>query len=384
MKICFIADGRSIHTQRWIEYFARHHEVHLITYDPMNISIEGVTEHVVGSSIQNLYLSFWPRHFRILRLTRQIDPDIIHAHFIAKYGFHLPFLAVRPAIVSAWGDDILILPKKSRLIRMFTRHVLNYADLIYAVSRDIQHHIVNDFGIPPEKITYMPFGIDTNLFAPVSNPGRETAEIILFSNRGFYPVYDMETLIRGFAIAYRKEKNLRLILKGEGPERGRMQGLVDSLGIEGVVTFREKTAYADVPQDYRAADIFVTTSVSDGTPVSLLEAMASGLPCIATAVGGIPEWITDGENGVLIPPQNPEALAESITRLADAPDLRNALGARARRSVVEAADWQAHMAKAEHDYTMLTHIDTGAEHEVAGEKGTGNRSGWLYRKPSRR
>ncbi len=384
MKICFIADGRSIHTQRWVEYFGKHHEVHLITYDSMNISIEGVTEHVVGSPTQNLYLSFWSRHIRILQLIRRVNPDLIHAHFIAKYGFHTPFLARRPVIVSAWGDDILVLPKKSRLIRMFTRHVLKYADLIYAVSKDIEHHIVKDFGISSEKITYMPFGIDTALFAPVSNPGRETEELVLFSNRGFYPVYDVETLVRGFAVAHQNNRHLRLILKGEGPEQGRIEQLVESLGLKDVVIFKAKTAYADVPYDYRTADIFITTSVSDGTPVSLLEAMASGLPCIATAVGGIPEWIINGENGVLIPPQNPEALAESIARLADASELRGTLGTRARKTVIEAADWQAYMAKAEHDYTMLTHNSTGVEHEVAGKTGTGNRGGWLYRKPSRR
>jgi len=384
MRICFIADGRSIHTQHWVEYFGKHHEVHLITYDPMNITIKGVTEHVVGSPMQNLYLSFWPRHFRIFRLIRRIDPDLIHAHFITKYGFHLPFLGVRPAIVSAWGDDILVLPPKNRLIHLFTQYVLNYADLVYAVSRDIQHHIVNDFGIPPEKVTYMPFGIDTDMFAPALNPGHEAEETVLFSNRGFYPVYDMETLVRGFAIAYQKDRHLRLILKGEGPEQGRIEWLIESLGLKDVVIIKAKTAYADVPHDYRAADIFITTSVSDGTPVSLLEAMASGLPCIATAVGGIPEWITDGENGVLVPPRDPEALAESITRLVDAPDLRNALGADARKTVVEAADWRVHMAKAEYDYTMLTYTGTGAKHEVAGETGTGNRSGWLYRKSPRR
>lgn len=384
MKICFIADGRSIHTQRWVEYFAKHHEVHLITYDAMNTTIEGVTEHVVGSSVQSLYLSFWPRHLAIMRLIRQIDPDLIHAHFIAKYGFHLPFLTGKPAIVSAWGDDILILPKKSRLIRAFTQRVLDHADLIYAVSRDIQHHIIDDFRIPPEKTAYMPFGIDTGMFSPVSRAEGKAGEIVLFSNRGFYPVYNTETLIRGFSIAYTNDKRLRLILKGEGPEKEKMQGLVRSLGLDGAVEFMGKTTYADVPQDYRSADIFITASVSDGTPVSLLEAMASGLPCIATAVGGIPEWITDGENGVLIPPQNPEALAGSITRLATSPELRSALGARARKTVVEAADWQAYMAKAEHDYTTLANTTTRFKHDVAGETGTGDRSGWLYRKPSRR
>ena len=101
MRLCFIADGRSIHTQRWLEYFAGRHEVHLITYDPMDRAIPGVSEHVIGSIFGNLYLDFWPRHIRIHRLIREIDPDLIHAHFIAKYGFHLPRWRGVPTLVSA-------------------------------------------------------------------------------------------------------------------------------------------------------------------------------------------------------------------------------------------------------------------------------------------
>ena len=91
MILLLIADGRSIHTQRWAEYFAQKgHEVHLITYNPMTRVINGVTEHVLVSRWNTLYLSFIPRHLAIKRLVKKIKPDLIHAHFIAKYGFHLP------------------------------------------------------------------------------------------------------------------------------------------------------------------------------------------------------------------------------------------------------------------------------------------------------
>lgn len=122
MILLFIADGRSIHTQRWVEYFAqRGHMVHLITYDSMDRSIKGVTEHVLTTHWKNLYLSFIPRHLTIKKIIKKIKPDLIHAHFIAKYGFHLTDLKFHPSIISAWGDDILILPKKSRLIHYYTK-----------------------------------------------------------------------------------------------------------------------------------------------------------------------------------------------------------------------------------------------------------------------
>ncbi|MFA5151887.1 MAG: glycosyltransferase [Clostridia bacterium] len=356
MILLLIADGRSIHTQRWAEYFAeRGHKVHLVTYDPMDRVIPGVTEHVLSSRWKNLYLSYIPRHSAIRHLVHRINPDLIHAHFIAKYGFHLLCLGGRrPALVSAWGDDVLILPRKSRLIAFVTKKVLESVDLVYAVSRNIQDHIIRDFQIPSSKVQYLPFGVDTDLFSP--RPDRKTdpsPTIEVFSNRGFFPVYDNETLIRGFDLAYRKNPVLRLMLKGDGPLEQSARDLVSSLGLSEVITFQKKTAYAEVPLDYRRAHIFITTSVSDGTPVSILEAMASGLPCIATTVGGIPEWIEDGKTGLLIAPQSPEQVAGALLRLAADSDLRTRLGTAARDVVVKNGQWRTLMARAEKDYLAL-------------------------------
>ncbi|MGC9436287.1 MAG: glycosyltransferase family 4 protein [Methanomicrobiales archaeon] len=353
MKICIIGDGRSNHTLRWASYFAARHEVHLITYDPVDGETDGVMVHLIPACTDNLYLSFLPRQRKIHALVRRIQPDIIHAHFVAKFGFHLPLLRFRPSVVSAWGDDILILPKKSRLISLFTRAVLRYVDLVYAVSRNIQAHIVDDFGIDAEKTRYMPFGIDTDAFSPPSKERGDTGEITIFSNRGFFPVYDTATLIEGFECAYRQDPRLRLILKGGGPERKQMRELVREGGLEDIVTFRERTPYSEVVHDYREADIFVSTAISDGTPVSLLEAMSSGLPCIATDVGGVPEWIEDGKTGVLIPPGDPGTLAEKILLLAEDAEVRRQIGAGAREKVVREADWEHLMVQAEQDYQRL-------------------------------
>jgi len=354
MKICFIADGRTIHTQRWIEYFSKENEVHLITYDPMPNRIEGVSEHLIPGRFNNLYLDFWPRHLKIQRLIKEINPDLIHAHFITKYGFHLPSGKKYPTIVSAWGDDVLILPPRSRLIHYFTKKILEQVDLIYGVSHDIISHIIDDFGIEPGKIKYLPFGVDTRMFSPSDKSGLFDSEhITVFSNRGFYPVYDMRTLIEGFELAYSDNDNLRLFLKGEGPELDEIRQLADVKGLGDIVTFLKRTDYSEVPVDLNKSDIFVTTAVSDGTPVSLLETMSTETAIIATGVGGVPEWITDGENGILIRPKDPKHLAEKILHIAGDEGLRERLGENARRTVLERADWWKLMAEAEKDYRTL-------------------------------
>jgi glycosyltransferase involved in cell wall biosynthesis len=353
MNLCIIGDGRSIHTQRWAEYFGRNHPVHLITYDPIGRTIPGVTEHVIPSRWGNLWLSFWPRHVRIQRLIHEIDPDLVHAHFITKYGFHLPDDGRRPTVVTAWGDDILILPPKSRIIRHFTRRVLERVDRIHAVSEHLRKRIMSDYGIPPEKIRHVPFGIDTSTFSPDHRDYGRRDPVVVFSNRGFFPVYDSATLVEGFARAHVTEPGTCLLLKGDGPEERAIRARVSSRGLDGTVTFAPRTGYEQVPGDLRRADIFVSTATSDGTPVSLLEAMSSGLPCIATAVGGVPEWVRDGENGLLIPPRDPAALADRILCLVRDPDLRRSLGTRARETILARGDWQVLMQGVEEEYEEL-------------------------------
>ena len=357
MNLCIIGDGRSIHTQRWVEYFGRNHQVHLITYDPMGRTLPGVTEHVVPSLTGNLWLSFWPRHLRIRRLIREISPDLVHAHFITKYGFHLPDDGKQPTLVTAWGDDILILPPKSRLIRRFTRRVLERVDRIHAVSEHLRERIIADYGIAPEKIRHVPFGIDTTAFSPDHRDYGRTDPVTVFSNRGFFPVYDSRTLVEGFARAHAAEPRIRLLLKGDGPEEQAIRARVSALGLDGPVTFAPRTGYGEVPEDLRRADLFVSTATSDGTPVSLLEAMSSGLPCIATAVGGVPEWIRDGGNGLLIPPRDPGALADRILRLVRDPDLRRSLGTRARETILARGDWQVLMRGVEEEYEEMAGRD---------------------------
>jgi glycosyltransferase involved in cell wall biosynthesis len=282
MILLFIADGRSIHTQRWAEYFAaRGHEVHLITYDPMDREIPGVTEHVLTSRFNNLYFSFWPRQFAINRIIRSIQPDIVHAHFIAKYGFHLPFIGTYPKVVTAWGDDVLILPQSSKILLAFTRFVLDRVDLAYAVSYDIRNHMIADYSLPENKVKYLPFGVDTSQFPPRDLSARtDRDDIFFFSNRGFLPIYGMDTILAAFRMAVQRNSGIRLILKGDGPDKERIRMEVIDLGLGDKVSIQDKTDYQGVVRDLQDADVFITASGRDGTPVSLLEAMSSAfLPC---------------------------------------------------------------------------------------------------------
>ena len=351
LRLCFIADARSIHSQRWAEYFGKDHEVHLITYDPSGRSLAGVTEHVIPSKWRNLYFAFWPRHLRILELVRRIDPDLVHALFISKYGFHLPLLGPYPKIVSAWGDDVLVIPAMNPFLSWYTRLSLREADLVYAISRDLEVHIIRDLGIPPGKVRYRPIGVDTGLFSPHDARPTGPGNILeVFSNRGFLPIYGMETLIRGFSIAYARCPRLHLTLRGEGEGKQAAMKLARDMGLGDAITFLSRSSHEEIPRDLARSDIYVTPAGRDGTPVSLLEAMSMCLPCIATAVGGIPEWIVDGENGMLVPPWDPQAIATALLYLSGNESERSRLGRNARGTICAKGDWNENMAQVEEDY----------------------------------
>ena len=138
---------------------------------------------------------------------------------------------------------------------------------------------------------------------------------------------DFTTLVR--AVAACKPGAVRLLIVGDGPDRPQVAGEIARLGLDGTVELR--AARDDVDALLAEADVVVLSSDSEGMPMSVLEAMAAGLPVIASAVGGVPEVVRDGETGALVPPRDPVALGRAITRLAEDPALRQRFGAAGRR-----------------------------------------------------
>jgi glycosyltransferase involved in cell wall biosynthesis len=357
MKIVAIGDARSTHLTRYIKYFVeRGHEVHLITYDlPDELpewmkarSASNLTFHVVGSD--HLFLKFFFRDRKVRKIIRQVNPDVVHAHFVTKYGFHIR-KGETPSLITAWGDDILVLPKMSRAIMGRTKKALEAADHIYAVSQNLKQHIAKDFDIEEDKISVNPGGVDIDVFNPdkfeykADDP--EDKEIVIFCNRGFNPVYDIPTLVKAFRLARMENPNITLYLAGSrqigtGEPVKIMKG--DGLFLLGQIK------HENMPQYLAVADIFISTATSDGTPISLLEAMAMKKACIATAVGGVPEWIENGGNGILVPPGDEKEIARAILDLADDAKKRMFFGENARKTVELKGNFYKNMEEIEKGY----------------------------------
>lgn len=190
----------------------------------------------------------------------------------------------------------------------------------------------------------VPKGVDSNRFHPEGDShrlrlGLEGKHVVLGVGR-FVPIKNMPLLIDAFAKTAAVDPLAHLLLIGEGPEHANLQAIVERLGIGGRMSFVGYVAQDDLAPYYRAADLFVLSSDFDNSPNVVLEAMACGVPVVATNVGGVKEYVRS-EGGELVPRRDPDALATAMQRwLGDAPR-RKAAGAFNRRRVVEEFSWRA-------------------------------------------
>jgi glycosyltransferase involved in cell wall biosynthesis len=212
------------------------------------------------------------------------------------------------------------------------------ADCFTAVSEDLKNYFVKEIGIPEKSIVVIPNGIDTSCFTP----GPRNKALLDLLPEGFggkilisvgrlTEAKDQFTLISAIEILKKQGRNIYLVLVGDGEMRKPLEKeivnkkLTDCVNLVG--------SRSDIDQLLPGADVFILSSKREGLPMSILEAMATGLPVIATKVGGIPEVIQDGQNGILVPPQDPVSLTNAICRMLDDSEYAGNLGQEARLTI---------------------------------------------------
>jgi glycosyltransferase involved in cell wall biosynthesis len=291
---------------------------------------------------------------QLVSLIFRESPDVVHTH-TAKAGTLGRLAAAafnatrakhrRSVVVHTFHGHVLsgyFSPAGSRLVRYVERVLFMLTDRAVTLSPAQRDDIVNRFRVGrPERTTVVPLGLDLepllSLGPGVSALRRELdidarALVVGYVGR-FVPVKDLGTLIRAFAAAHRTCHDLILMLAGDGPQRPNLERLAEELGIVSRVRFigwRD-----DLAAVYGAMDICAVSSLNEGTPVALIEAMAAGRAVVSTAVGGVPDVVAHGETGLLVSPRAVEELAGALVRLATRPDERARLGAAARSAVAQ-------------------------------------------------
>ncbi len=271
------------------------------------------------------------------RVSKQEKLDVLNVHYAIPHAT-AAYLAREitgvPYVVTLHGSDVTILGSDPSY-QIVNNHSVEKADAVTAVSKFMQREAYERLGIERE-VKVIPNFVDTQVFAPAPSEATEAdcgecGGIIHVSN--FRPVKRVSDLVYAMAIVTKAEPKARLTLVGDGPDRHGVEKLIDGLGLHRSVTL---TGFrSDIPNLMRCSDIGVLCSETESAPLTLLEGMSTGLPMIATSVGGVLEIVEEGKNGLLVPPKHPEELAQAILRLYRDQKLRRRLGERARKTVLE-------------------------------------------------
>jgi len=248
--------------------------------------------------------------------------------------------------------------KKSPLQKHLIKYALKKADLVTCTSSLLKEAIV-DLGITPDKVKVAFLGVDTRKFSPGQKDEALMQELgivdspVVISTRLFKPIYDLETLIKAIPLVLQEIPETKFLFAGYGEQHIYLERLASDLKIAGSIRFVGEVPHDILPRYLTTSDVYVSTSLSDGTPQSLLEAMASGLAPVVSDIPPNRLWIRDGENGYLFPLGDHKSLADRITYLLKKSEVRRAFGSANREIAKEKAEYEKRMADVERMYQEL-------------------------------
>ena len=316
-----------------IANFSKDNEVHLATGDsgPLteNVIELGVTVHILPNLTRNIQLfGDFNAVKKCISLIHQIKPDIIHAHS-SKAGVVsriAGWICKVPVVFTAHGWGFTPgTPNKRRIVALIAEKLLAplTAKLICVSENDRQLALSLGVGSKNSLVTVR-YGIG-NIPVSLANPALNPVRLIMVAR--FNEQKDQATLLK--AISQLNDHSIHLDLVGSGPSWESCKDLAKSLAIEDQVSFLGDRR--DVPDLLAQFQIFILSTNYEGLPISILEAMRSGLPVVATSVNGIPEEVEHGKTGLLVPRQDVKALADALQTLIQSPEIRQQMGKAGRQ-----------------------------------------------------
>jgi len=291
---------------------------------------------------------------RLLRLIFAEKPDVVHTHTAKAGALGRVAAAVynvtrrrrrRCVVVHTFHGHVFIAyfgPIRTHLIRIVERGLSRITDRVVALSAIQKNELVRRFGVAVEqRVSVVPLGLELDPLLQISLDHRDGRQAFGFDRSDrvigyvgrFVPIKGLESLVRAFAIVAGRVANVKLLLVGDGERREPLEALADALGVGPMTVFagwRE-----DLAAVYGAIDVVAVTSLNEGTPVALVEAMAAGRPVVATAVGGVPDVVVDGVTGFLVPTADPARVADALERLVRDAALARQMGDAGRRHALQ-------------------------------------------------
>jgi glycosyltransferase involved in cell wall biosynthesis len=374
LRILYFTRDYTTHDHRFLSALARtEHQVYYLRLERRGIQLEdrplpAQIEQIPWAGGQSpAHLVDGPRLLLDLkRVIRKVKPNLIQAGPLQRSAFLAALTGFQPLVSMSWGYDLIHDAQRNAWWRGATRFTLRRSDALVADSQIIRQLAIAH-GMPAERIVTFPWGIDLKHFSPakraetpLETPGNPPP-FTLLSTRNWEPVYGVEVIAHAFVQAARQRPELRLVMLGNGSLAGQLRTIFLRGGAMGEgdancrVFLPGLVSQADLPRYYRSADLYVAATHSDGTSISLLEALACGLPALVSDIPGNREWITPGEQGWLFPEGDVQALAQAMVRAVDQRDRLAEMGRHARQLAEQRADWEQNFPKLLLAYDIALH-----------------------------
>ena len=347
MRILYFSLGYSTHDYRFLKSISEGgHEVFFVQLEgntrqvedrsvPPNVRLvlwKGGREPFKWSNLPKLVLDF-------RRLTREIKPDLIHAGPIQTCAFIAILSGFRPILTMSWGFDLMDDVHRNKWWEWVTRYTLKRSTFFISDAMVTRDKAVA-YGMDPEKTIVFPWGVDLEHFKPSSSFIPHPSSFTLFCNRSWEPRYGVDVLARAFVKVAQQNENVNLLMLGGGSQGNAIRQILQNGGVLDRVAFGGHVSQTDLPYWYHRADLYISPSHVDGSSVSLMEALACGIPCLVSDIPANKEWVVEDENGWLFRDGDADHLAEKILAAISQREKLPEIGRSNRKLAEMRADWK--------------------------------------------
>jgi glycosyltransferase involved in cell wall biosynthesis len=277
------------------------------------------------------------------RIIEEIQPELIHAGPLTDCGLLAAGSGFQPLVSMSWGSDILATENWDFRKKKILHRTLKQSTVLIGDCDAVKNKAIT-MGFVPDRIVTFPWGVDLHQFSPgKSDSFRKKLGIdrkfVILSLRSWEPIYGVDLAVKAFIIAAKKNSNLFLLLGGIGTLEQKIRAMVERSGVKGQIQFLGQIPQRELPEIYRASNLYLSASHSDGSSVSLLESIACGKPVLVSDIPGNREWVSEGQNGWLFRDGNVKEIADLLARISGEKVLLKKIGSNNHRLAAEKADW---------------------------------------------
>lgn len=354
LRVFYVSEAYTPHDCRFLSAFDR--AGFQVTY--LNLTSAVMDRRSLPSSIRNVVWTRWPLRSlsqvvaavgTLRRVMKGMAPDVALVGPVHTAAFLVALSGFRPFIAMSWGSDLLVTCQRNRWAGWAARYALCHASGAFGDCLAVRTRFSLTTPLPDTQIVTFPWGVDLKQFSP----GPPTLDLrrrlgwldspVIICTRSWEVLHAVETVIKAFSRLRQTHPAARLVLVGDGSRAPVIHALIRSEGLQDHVHVAGRVGNDSIADYYRLADLYVSAALSDGSSVSLIEAMACGLPVVVTSAYGNLEWVRSGENGWLVSPGDSEALLKAMDEALSCPQLCMRMREANRAITLAKANWDGNL-----------------------------------------